>query len=90
MIILLLLIVVSLSIALVFLIAFVWSVRSGQYDDPYTPSVRILFENEVLLRAKRDNQRTFHPDGPQKKAQGIGEDLSKSAPGKHPDPDANS
>ncbi len=28
------------------LIAFIWAVRDGQYDDDYSPSVRILFENE--------------------------------------------
>ena len=34
----------SFLIAIGFLIAFLWSVRSGQYDDNYTPSVRILFD----------------------------------------------
>lgn len=34
----------SFIIAVGFLVAFIWSVRSGQYDDKYTPSVRILFE----------------------------------------------
>ena len=29
-----------------FLFAFIWAVRSGQYDDDYTPSVRMLFENK--------------------------------------------
>lgn len=28
-----------------FLILFIWSVKSGQYDDSYSPSVRILFDN---------------------------------------------
>lgn len=28
-----------------FLAAFIWAVRSGQYDDDYSPSVRMLFEN---------------------------------------------
>lgn len=28
-----------------FLVAFIWAVRSGQYDDDYTPSVRILFDD---------------------------------------------
>ena len=41
-----LLIGISLLVALVFLGAFLWSVRSGQYDDTYTPSVRMLFEDE--------------------------------------------
>ncbi len=35
----------SLLMALVFLGAFIWSVRSGQLDDDYTPSVRILFDD---------------------------------------------
>ena len=39
------LITVSLFIANVFFIAFIISVRSGQYDDPVTPSIRMLFEN---------------------------------------------
>ncbi|GAB2768390.1 hypothetical protein GCM10027275_08710 [Rhabdobacter roseus] len=35
----------SLLAALGFLGAFVWAVRSGQFDDDYTPSVRILFDD---------------------------------------------
>ncbi|HPN38102.1 MAG TPA: cbb3-type cytochrome oxidase assembly protein CcoS [Melioribacteraceae bacterium] len=35
----------SLFVALVFLGAFIWAVKSGQYDDKYTPSVRILFDD---------------------------------------------
>lgn len=42
----LLLIGASLVVALFFLGAFIWSIRSGQYEDDYTPSVRMLFENE--------------------------------------------
>jgi len=34
----------SLAVSLVFLAAYIWSVRTGQYDDKYTPSVRILFD----------------------------------------------
>jgi len=37
----------SLLIAIGFLVAFLWSVKSGQYDDDYTPSVRMLFEDEI-------------------------------------------
>jgi cbb3-type cytochrome oxidase maturation protein len=40
------LILVSLVIALGFLGAFLWAVKSGQYDDDYTPSVRMLFDDE--------------------------------------------
>ncbi|MEI6021053.1 MAG: cbb3-type cytochrome oxidase assembly protein CcoS [Bacteroidota bacterium] len=35
----------SLIIAIGFLFAFIWSVKSGQYDDDYTPSVRMLFDD---------------------------------------------
>lgn len=45
-----LLIGISLLVALGFLGAFLWAVRSGQYADDYTPSVRILFEE-----AKKEN-----------------------------------
>lgn len=37
---------ISLIVAGGFLAAFFWAVRSGQYDDDYTPSVRILLEDE--------------------------------------------
>lgn len=42
---LIVLIVVSISVALGFLIAFIWSVKNGQYEDDYTPSMRMLFDN---------------------------------------------
>ena len=38
----------SILLAVIFLIAFFWAVRSGQHDDTYTPSIRILFEDELL------------------------------------------
>jgi cbb3-type cytochrome oxidase maturation protein len=41
-----LLVGVSLFAALIFLGLFIWAVKSGQYDDNYTPSVRILFEDD--------------------------------------------
>jgi cbb3-type cytochrome oxidase maturation protein len=47
-----LLIGVSLFAALIFLWLFIWSVRSGQYDDSYTPSVRILFDDEAVSEAE--------------------------------------
>jgi cbb3-type cytochrome oxidase maturation protein len=36
----------SLVLALGFLAAFIWSVKTNQYEDDYTPSVRILFDNK--------------------------------------------
>lgn len=52
--ILFLLIGVSLFAALIFLAMFIWAVKSGQYEDNYTPSVRILFEeeNEEIINEK--------------------------------------
>jgi cbb3-type cytochrome oxidase maturation protein len=42
------LLAVSVIVALVFFVAFIVSVRAGQYDDTYTPSVRMLFEDELV------------------------------------------
>lgn len=46
------LIAASLVIAILFFILFVRSVKSGQYDDVYTPSVRMLFEDELVKKKK--------------------------------------
>lgn len=46
------LITVSILVAVVFLIAFIKAVRSGQYDDDYTPSVRMLFDDELIKSTK--------------------------------------
>lgn len=35
----------SFILAIGFLVAFIWMVKSGQIDDDYTPSVRILFDD---------------------------------------------
>ncbi|GGF98920.1 cbb3-type cytochrome oxidase assembly protein CcoS [Pontibacter amylolyticus] len=48
------LIAISILVAAAFLGAFLWAVRSGQYDDDYTPAVRMLFENEVGGGPKTD------------------------------------
>ncbi len=37
----------SVCIALLFLGAFFWAARTKQYEDTYTPSVRILFDDEL-------------------------------------------
>lgn len=42
-----LLISVSIFVAIVFFAAFIMAVRKGQYDDDYTPSVRMLFDDEL-------------------------------------------
>lgn len=60
-----LLIVVSLIIALGFLAAFIWAIKSGQYDDDYTPSVRILFDDDkqTNFMDKSDGQAKKESDG---------------------------
>ena len=38
---------VSILVAGGFLIAFIWAVKKGQFDDTYTPSVRMLFDDNI-------------------------------------------
>ncbi len=40
----------SFLIAAGFLAAFLWSVKTGQYDDKYTPSIRILIDDEKKIQ----------------------------------------
>jgi cbb3-type cytochrome oxidase maturation protein len=44
-------------VAIVFFIAFIQSVRKGQYDDSYTPSVRMLFDDELVIEKKEEEQQ---------------------------------
>ncbi len=46
------LIIISIVVAASFLGAFIWSVKSGQYEDDYTPSVRMLFDDELTKKEK--------------------------------------
>jgi cbb3-type cytochrome oxidase maturation protein len=43
-----LLIGVSLFAALIFLVAFIWAVRNGQFDDNDTPARRMLFDDDII------------------------------------------
>ena len=51
MLIIILLIFISLTIAVAFLIMFLWCMKSGQYDDTYSPSVRMLFDDKIKLNS---------------------------------------
>ncbi len=42
------LLAISVFVALIFFALFIISVKKGQYDDTYTPSVRMLFEDELV------------------------------------------
>ncbi|MEW2920261.1 cbb3-type cytochrome oxidase assembly protein CcoS [Muricauda sp. ANG21] len=52
------LLAISISVALVFFAVFVLSVKSGQYDDTYTPSVRMLFDDELVDKADTPEKST--------------------------------
>lgn len=51
---------VSLFVGLLFLFAFIWSVKSGQYEDDYSPAHKILFDNkpfEEEIKVKSQNSQ---------------------------------
>lgn len=50
--IIIILIGISVFVATSFLLTFIWAVRSGQYEDEYTPSVRMLFDGTVKEKEK--------------------------------------
>jgi cbb3-type cytochrome oxidase maturation protein len=53
----LILIGISLVLAVGFLTAFIWAVKSGQYEDTCTPSMRILTEDDTNPRRKRTHSK---------------------------------
>lgn len=53
--IIIILIIISLIVATCFLVAFLWAVKSGQYEDRYTPSVRILFDEDKSNNSYKQN-----------------------------------
>ena len=56
--IILVLIFFSIVIEGSFLLAFFWAVRNGQFDDQYTPSVRMLFEDKENLVVKPEKNKS--------------------------------
>jgi len=52
------LLIISIIVAVVFFIAFIIAVKNGQYDDSYTPSVRMLFEDELVKKQPKANIKT--------------------------------
>ncbi|MCH8534867.1 MAG: cbb3-type cytochrome oxidase assembly protein CcoS [Flavobacteriaceae bacterium] len=53
------LLAISILVAIIFLVVFIVSVRNGQYDDSYTPSVRMLFDDELV---KEDSKNSIEND----------------------------
>lgn len=48
---------ISIIVAIFFFIAFILAVRSGQFDDGYTPSVRMLFEDELIKEQTKSTNK---------------------------------
>jgi cbb3-type cytochrome oxidase maturation protein len=46
----------SLTLALCFLSAFLWSVKKGQFDDPVTPALRMLTDDEEAPRGSASRE----------------------------------
>lgn len=49
----------SLLVAGGFLVAFLWSVKDGQYDDVVSPAVRILFEDESKPDSEKNKSLNY-------------------------------
>lgn len=56
--IIILLIAISVTIAITFLGIFYWNMKSGQYDDTYTPSVRMLFDDKPNSKPNSKTKNT--------------------------------
>ena len=54
------LILASLLVAIGFLLAFLWAVRSGQFEDKHTPKIRIILD-------QKENQTEDIPKNSQRK-----------------------
>ena len=49
---------ISIVVAVVFFVAFIYAVKKGQFDDSYTPSVRMLFEDELIKEKTKPTIKT--------------------------------
>lgn len=52
------LLIISTTVAIFFFILFIISVKNGQYDDSYTPSVRMLFDDELVDEPQDQDNKT--------------------------------
>lgn len=46
----------SVAVAVLFLLLFIKAVRAGQYEDDYSPAVRILFDSDDSSADKTTNK----------------------------------
>ena len=49
---------ISIIVAIIFFVAFIYAVKKGQFDDSYTPSVRMLFEDELVKEQIKPSIKT--------------------------------
>ena len=59
-----LLLIASISVAAIFLCAFLWSVKNGQYDDETSPPMRILFDNNGPVKTEVPTTQTTNNSKP--------------------------
>jgi cbb3-type cytochrome oxidase maturation protein len=52
----------SLVVAIGFLVAFLWAVRSGQYDDDVSPGMRMLFDDKKTESSNQINNNQKKPN----------------------------
>ena len=55
----LILILASLALAAAFLACFIWAVRSGQFEDTHTPSMRVLLDDpteKISITTSKTNE----------------------------------
>lgn len=69
--ILFLLIIISLVLASGFLFAFIRASKSGQFEDDYTPSVRMLFDDELVDNEEETEKKTEEKESDTKKDKTI-------------------
>jgi cbb3-type cytochrome oxidase maturation protein len=55
---LILLLIASLSVSVLFLGAFIWSTKNKQFDDEYSSSIRILFDDQPPQAEDKEETRT--------------------------------
>lgn len=48
--------IASLVLALFFLLAFLWAAKTGQFEDDKTPSIRILYDNDLELNDHKQSE----------------------------------
>ncbi|MFN2261130.1 MAG: cbb3-type cytochrome oxidase assembly protein CcoS [Psychroflexus sp.] len=62
------LLAISIVVALVFFVMFIFSVKKGQFDDAYTPSVRMLFDDELVKEKNKETKENSKNSNTQKQS----------------------